>query len=298
MAEGNCANTTATDITEITFLDVLLIIAENKKIILITVLLFMLAGIVNVVCFNKVKYVSKFQIAPLMTSTIKNGDFNIQVSSGLVSGVLKSDAVLDFAVARNALRKKTKGEMISGTKARMELSKNIKCDTDSSSGIITVSVENDDPKRAQAIAASIYEGTLKVLSNTGQIVSNERDAFLTAEIKSSVQKLQEFILKERKKNTNNDELNEMLKTVALISMYDESASYRDQIPLVIQLVSPASLPDEHEPRGRAKIIALFLMFGLFVGLTIAFVMHFWKLASSDPSASEKVSRLQQLLGKH
>jgi uncharacterized protein involved in exopolysaccharide biosynthesis len=66
--------------------------------------------------------------------------------------------------------------------------------------------------------------------------------------------------------------------------------------MVVQLVSPPTLPDQPLPRGRGKIAALSGILGLFVGLTFAFIKHFWVVSSSDPETEEKVRRLKELIG--
>ena len=87
-----------------------------------------------------------------------------------------------------------------------------------------------------------------------------------------------------------------MRTLSLFSLYEEGAVYRRSSPMIVQLVSPPSLPDEPMPRGMGKIVALSAILGMFLGLTFAFISHFLRVSSSDPETAQKVKRLKELAG--
>lgn len=289
------------EVEEISILDILIIIAEYKRFIVSVMLLFSLVGLVYAFFFSKQEYVSTLQVAPVMPSMAKTGEFNIYLSSGLIRGIMQSDAVLDYAIEKNDLLKDEDGAPRTKLRAREELTKQISFRTtqrnEPDSGIVSLNVKAKTPELAQSVAKSIYDASLETLNSLGVLTSKERDSYLADEIKASVEKLKEY------KNIGTDEVitgdtkfNELLKTLSIMSLYDEGAVYRNKIPMVVQLVSPPSLPDDKEPQGRAKIILLSALLGLFAGLTLAFIRHFWSASSSDPESAAKIARLKELMG--
>jgi len=129
----------------------------------------------------------------------------------------------------------------------------------------------------------------------GMTISGQRDAYIQSEIEKNIEKIQKF-KEETSSTTSNKDIDQLLKTMSLLSLYEEGAVYRKSAPMVVQLVSPPTLPDQPLPRGRGKIAALSGILGLFVGLTFAFIKHFWQVSSSDPETEEKVKRLRELVG--
>lgn len=283
------------DETEISFLDILLIIAEGKKVILSFFLIFLLAGLSYGILIKKPEYGSSMQLAALTQESKRVGDFNIFVSGNLISGILTSDSVLDSVIDKNNLLKKEDGTTVTRIKARKTLLDSIDSKVDDKSSIVTVTVKDKYPEKALIVAKSLYDSSLTILQEMGMTISGHKDAYIQSEIEKNIDKIEEF-----KKSTGNGVVNkdidQLLKTMSLLSLYEEGAVYRKSAPMVVQLVSPPTLPDQPLPRGRGKIAALSGILGLFVGLTFAFIKHFWQVSSSDPETEEKVKRLRELVG--
>lgn len=283
------------DETEISLLDILLIIAEGKKVILSFFLIFLLAGLSYGILIKKPEYGSSMQLAALTQESKRVGDFNIFVSGNLISGILTSDSVLDSVIDKNNLLKKEDGTTVTRIKARKTLLDSIDSKVDDKSSIVTVTVKDKYPEKALIVAKSLYDSSLTILQEMGMTISGHKDAYIQSEIEKNIDKIEEF-----KKSTGNGVVNkdidQLLKTMSLLSLYEEGAVYRKSAPMVVQLVSPPTLPDQPLPRGRGKIAALSGILGLFVGLTFAFIKHFWQVSSSDPETEEKVRRLKELIG--
>ena len=283
------------DETEISLLDILLIIAEGKKVILSFFLIFLLAGLSYSILIKKPEYGSSMQLAALTQESKRVGDFNIFVSGNLISGILTSDSVLDSVIDKNNLLKKEDGTTVTRIKARKTLLDSIDSKVDDKSSIVTVTVKDKSPEKALIVAKSLYDSSLTILQEMGMTISGHKDAYIQSEIEKNIDKIEEF-----KKSTGNGVVNkdidQLLKTMSLLSLYEEGAVYRKSAPMVVQLVSPPTLPDQPLPRGRGKIAALSGILGLFVGLTFAFIKHFWQVSSSDPETEEKVKRLRELVG--
>lgn len=283
------------DETEISLLDILLIIAEGKKIIVSCVLICLLAGLGYALFLNKPEYASTMQIAAINQYSPKAGDFNVYLNGNLIAGIIKSDAVLDSVIDQNELLKGEDGTTKTRIQARKSLSDSIKPNVDAKSGIVTVTVKEKTPEKALTVAKSLYDSSLVILQDMGVFVSNQRDAYIQTEIEKNIEKIQKF--KEgANSTTSNKDIDELLKTLSLFSLYEEGAMYRNRTPMIVQLVSPPSLPDEPMPRGRGKVVVLSTILGMFLGLTFAFISHFLRVSSSDPETAEKVKRLKELAG--
>ena len=283
------------DETEISLLDILLIIAEGKKVILSFFLIFLLAGLSYGILIKKPEYGSSMQLAALTQESKRVGDFNIFVSGNLISGILTSDSVLDSVIDKNNLLKKEDGTTVTRIKARKTLLDSIDSKVDDKSSIVTVTVKDKYPEKALIVAKSLYDSSLTILQEMGMTISGHKDAYIQSEIEKNIDKIEEF-----KKSTGNGVVNkdidQLLKTMSLLSLYEEGAVYRKSAPMVVQLVSPPTLPDQPLPRGRGKIAVLSAMLGLFVGLTFTFIKHFWQVSASAPETEEKVMKLKELVG--
>lgn len=159
---------------EISILDILLIIAEGKKIILSFLFLFLLLGLSYGIFIQKPEYVSRLQIAPISQNSPKTGDFNIYADGNLISGIMLSDSVLDSVIKKNNLLIKEDGSLYSNTTARKMLKNSIDTKMEDKSGIITVEVKNKNPQKTLDIAKSLYEYTLDIMSEMGKTISNQK----------------------------------------------------------------------------------------------------------------------------
>ena len=159
---------------EISILDILLIIAEGKKIILSFLFLFLLLGLSYGIFIQKPEYVSRLQIAPISQNSPKTGDFNIYADGNLISGIMLSDSVLDSVIKKNNLLIKEDGSLYRNTTARKMLKNSIDTKMEDKSGIITVEVKNKNPQKTLDIAKSLYEYTLDIMSEMGKTISNQK----------------------------------------------------------------------------------------------------------------------------
>ena len=286
------------DESEISFLDILLILAEGKKVILSFFFIFLIVGLGYGVFIKKPEYASSMQIAAITQNSPKVGDFNVYVSGNLISGILESDSVLDSVIDKNDLIKKDDGTSVTRINARKDLKDSIDTKVDDKSGIVDVTVKDRNPEKALKVAKSLYDSSLIILQEMGMTISGQKDAYIQSKIEKNIEKIQK-----NKKEANtavvNKDIDELLKTLALFSVYEEGAVYRNSAPMVVQLVSPPTLPDQPLPQGRSKLAALSGLLGLFLGLTFAFLKHFWQVSASDPETEEKVKKLKELVGiKH
>ena len=283
------------DETEISLLDILLIIAEGKKVILSFFLIFLIVGLGYGIFMKKPEYASSMQIAAIPQESVNVGEFKVNVRGDFIAGIIKSDSVLNSVIDQNDLLKNEDGTTKTRIQARKSLSDSIEPNVDAKSGIVTVTVKEKTPEKALTVAKALYDSSLVILQEMGMTISGQKDAYIQSEIEKNIEKIEEF----KQDPTNGvvrKDIDQLLKTMSLLSLYEEGAVYRKSAPMVVQLVSPPTLPDQPLPRGRGKIAALSGILGLFVGLTFAFISHFLRVSSSDPETAEKVKRLKELAG--
>lgn len=276
---------------EMSILDILIVLAEQKKLIIGTVLLFTLAGLLYAFFLTELKYSSEVQMMPLTSSVLDNGDFAVQMPGNIVGGVILSNATLDAVIDEFGLLKTKDGGSQSRITARRELEKDIKVDIDKNS-VITLKVDASEPETAMKMANFIYNKTVGTLEDMGitATVSN-KDAYLEGAIKKKINEIE----KKSSDGGGSPKITSLLDLYTMLTQYDENRKIKDKSPMVIQLISPASLPDEKAPQGCGKIVALSALLGLFCAVMLAFARHFWKSSDEDAATAEKKKRLRMLL---
>ena len=276
---------------EMSILDILIVLAEQKKLIIGTVLLFTLAGLLYAFFLTELKYSSEVQMMPLTSSVLDNGDFAVQMPGNIVGGVILSNATLDAVIDEFGLLKTKDGGSQSRITARRELEKDIKVDIDKNS-VITLKVDASEPETAMKMANFIYNKTVGTLEDMGitATVSN-KDAYLEGAIKKKINEIE----KKSSDGGGSPKITSLLDLYTMLTQYDENRKIKDKSPMVIQLISPASLPDERAPQGCGKIVALSALLGLFCAVMLAFARHFWKSSDEDAATAEKKKRLRMLL---
>jgi len=275
---------------EMSILDILIVLAEQKKLIIGTVLLFTLAGLLYAFFLTEPKYSSEVQMMPLTSSVLDNGDFAVQMPGNIVGGVILSNATLDAVIDEFGLLKTRGGGSQSRITARRELEKDIKVDIDKNS-VITLKVDASEPETAMKMAGFIYNKTVGTLEEMGitATVSN-KDAYLEGAIKKKINEIEK-----KSSDGGSPKITSLLDLYTMLTQYDENRKIKDKSPMVIQLISPASLPDEKAPQGRGKIVVLSALLGLFCAVMLAFARHFWKSSDEDAATAEKKKRLRMLL---
>ena len=277
----------------ISMLDILIILAERKKMILAVTLIFLLGGLASGFFFTKPEYVSSVQLMPLTASVAEKDSYNVFIAGNTVSAVASSTSTFDQVIDKFGLLKRD-GKVITRVKARKELGKHVGINGNPNTGVVTIYVKDKSPELAANMANYIYTITLSKLKDMAIVASVENN---TANIEQEIDK---YI-----KNGENkagdakpiETIGRLAEFYTLLNQYDESKKLKYKMPVVVQLISTATVPDEKEPQGRGKITVLSAILGLFVGITLAFVCNFWQTAENDPETKEKKARLCALLGR-
>ena len=85
--------------------------------------------------------------------------------------------------------------------------------------------------------------------------------------------------------------------VAILLRQYESAKIKEaQDPVVIQLLSPPTVPEIRSKPQRKKIVVLATLLGGFLAVFLAFIKHFLSLSAKDPEVAPKIEFVKNALG--
>lgn len=275
---------------ELSLLDILIVIAEQKKLIAAVTLIFALAGLAYALLFVKPEYKSEIQMMTVNSRITGDGELSVYLPGNMIDAVVSSNSMRNALITEFDLTKTDGGE-ISKDAAMRNLQKNVSVNM-GKNGLVTISVKSPSPDQSMRMADFIYKRTAEMLLAMGVTSTTEtRDVFLEKTIRD---KLNEIDAKDAETDPNS-KISSILELYSVLSQYNENQRIKDKSPMVLQLVSPASMPDEKEPQGRGKIVVLAALLGLLCALTAAFMRHFWN-APGDAETAEKKKYLKKLLG--
>lgn len=263
---------------------------SKKKLIAAVTLIFALAGLAYALLFVKPEYKSEIQMMTVNSRITGDGELSVYLPGNMIDAVVSSNSMRNALIAEFDLTK-TDGVEISKDAALRNLQKNVSVNM-GKNGLVTISVKSPSPDQSMRMADFIYKRTAEMLLAMGVTSTTEtRDVFLEKTIRD---KLNEIDAKDAETDPNS-KISSILELYSVLSQYNENQRIKDKSPMVLQLVSPASMPDEKEPQGRGKIVVLAALLGLFCALTAAFMRHFWN-APGDAETAEKKKYLRKLLG--
>ncbi len=275
---------------ELSLLDILIVLAEQKKLIAAVTLIFALAGLAYALLFVKPEYKSEIQMMTVNSRITGDGELSVYLPGNMIDAVVSSNSMRNALITEFDLTKTDGGE-ISKEAAMRNLQKNVSVNM-GKNGLVTISVKSPSPDQSMRMADFIYKRTAEMLLAMGVTSTTEtRDVFLEKTIRD---KLNEIDAKDAETDPNS-KISSILELYSVLSQYNENQRIKDKSPMVLQLVSPASMPDEKEPQGRGKIVVLASLLGLFCAVTAAFMRHFWN-APGDAETAEKKKYLKKLLG--
>ncbi len=180
---------------EINLLDYLIVLAKRKKLILgITFGAAIIAAVISLITPSIYKAETKI-LPPQQGSTsaaqllsqfggaagLVGGTIGIKTTNELYIGLLKSRPVLDGVIDRFDLMKVYKAKLRED--ARKAIAGALKAQDDKKTGIITIGIEDKDPKRAAEIANAFVE-ELKNLNNVIAVTeASQRRLFFEEQLK-------------------------------------------------------------------------------------------------------------------
>ena len=81
----------------------------------------------------------------------------------------------------------------------------------------------------------------------------------------------------------------------LLKQYETAKIREVQDPVVIQLLSPPTVPEIRSKPERTKIVILATILGAFLAVFTAFIRHFLRLSAKDPEVASKIEFLKKAI---
>ena len=214
---------TENDVYEVSLLDLLVILAQQKKFIIKVTFVFAVLSVFYAILATPM-YKSTLQIMP-PTSGSGSGAMAMQAASGMgdllgvgglsttadtVVGITKSTSVLDKVIDKNglmtrqpegwrpaALIARTLASVFPSDKPKIRervrdgLNEQIQSDSDKKSSIITVSVVDASPDMAVRLAQSVFDETQSVMQRVAVTPSGQQRVFIESQLKDAYKNLSE-----------------------------------------------------------------------------------------------------------
>lgn len=253
----------------ISLLDFAIIFAKQKRTIVFTMLLFIALGFADIlVCPRRLVYKSNLQMMVILPNVVSEDTLALSVSSSLVRAIVNSnaakDAVIDRFYSKELRKAKANGQKGFRETMYKRLDKNIKIEKDDETLLITLSVCAKTPQKAHDMVTYIYEFTnnkLEELTNSSiQAVDDLNTANIETELKNRMSQASKT---------------SMLNLYDLLVSKDQIARLRGRLPVSLQIISPASVTDRPEPRGRLKTLMMFAIIGFALGFVVVFAKYVW-----------------------
>ena len=177
---------------EIDLLDLVLVLAKHKRLILLLTLgLAFVTGVISLVMTPTYRAETRL-VPPLSKTGVSTSVVNIPsfarsalgvapTPSDMMVGIIKSRAVLDTLIDKFDLLSYYNVEK--RQEAREALSNVLSAQVDSKTGLITVSVEDKDPELAAAIANAAVEGLQRLVQDLAITVAAQQRLFLEEQLK-------------------------------------------------------------------------------------------------------------------
>ena len=212
------------EVYEVSLLDLLVILAKQKRFIIKVTALFAVISIVYALLATPI-YKSELQIMPPSSGSKMSGAMAMLAASGMgdllgsgalattsdtIVGITQSPAVLDRVIDKNGLMTRQPegwypAAVIARTlasifpsdkprireKVREKLADIIQSESDKKSGIITVSVKDTSPDMAMRLTQSVFDETQNVLQTVAITPESQQRAFLEAQLKDGYKNLAE-----------------------------------------------------------------------------------------------------------
>jgi len=274
---------------EISLFDLAMIFVRQKKLIIATTILFGVIGLAYVLIFSDPPlYPSRLQAMVIAPYVIDKENVSVRTDNGVIEAIISSVAMRDAVDAKFHLMDRLKKKNPRAKRKDFNKQYGKRVGTKFDGQTINIYVNEESPKLAQDMATFIFYKTDEMLKKMGIIavntVNEASDIMLEKEIK---EKIDEIEIGESRRSSA--KVAQLLGMYSAIMARDEGYRLKNKQPLGLQLLSPASLADEHLPRGRAKTVVMFTMLGFFAGLVLAFMKYLWSKFDEEKKQTLKAA---------
>ncbi|WP_294193346.1 Wzz/FepE/Etk N-terminal domain-containing protein, partial [uncultured Cloacibacillus sp.] len=135
---------------ELSLLDIVIVLAEQKKLIAAVTLIFALAGLAYALLFTKPEYKSEIQMMTVNSRITGDGELSVYLPGNMIDAVVSSNAMRDAVISEFNLTN-VDGKEISKDAAQRSLEKNVGVSI-GKSGLVTISVKSPSPEQSMKMA--------------------------------------------------------------------------------------------------------------------------------------------------
>ena len=285
-------NYSPADEDEISFIDLLTVLGENKKkLFFIPFFCACIAAVISLILtptYNaKAVFVNPSKPSNSASSQLLDslgGGLGASVAGALgpnagdaLAALLQSNAVRDQLIEQFHLQDYYEKKNLEET--RLTLQKQVMISADKKSSLITVYVKDKDPQFAANLANAHLEALRKLQKRLSKEEAQQRRDYFEQQIEVISQK------------PFRDPLIQAALMNSLIRQYETARMDESRESLVIQAVDPAITPVKRTSPKRALMVLITGFASLFVMILWVFIRNAFKNASKNP---EEASRFEQM----
>ena len=302
---------------EINLLDLLIVLAKQKKVILgMTFGAALLAAGISVLLHNI--YTGTAKILPPQSSQSSSVNAIMLAQLGGLAGaagsalglkdpnalylaMLKSRNIMEKVARRFDLQKVYDKKFMVDTLKALEKESSITAGKD---GVITVEVDDEDPQRAAAMANAFIEELNKLMQTFALTEAAQRRQFFETQMKPAKDKLTDAeITLDKTPNTSLRYLDALRNLKYQEAVYEILAKQFEMAKLdeakdapLIQILDKATAPEKKSKPKRSLIVILATLVAFFLAVIWAFMKEAMLRAKQEPVQSERISTLKRYIG--
>jgi LPS O-antigen subunit length determinant protein (WzzB/FepE family) len=278
---------------EISLLDILVVLSENIKLLIIGPIL-VAASAFGIASLLPKTYESTAWLRPVVFQSMQSG----QSGQGVVANLTSQDTFRAFLQSSEGLKWRAG---LGGQEALAKLQRALKASYTAKQDYVSVSITASTPAQAQASCQALIQLVLESLKPTGQLKSQ-----ITAKIeleKKSLKEIEDIYtklssqLESQASTAQGDKLIESLTTLqarknglqsSLMQLENQLAGYGQEI-----LLQQPTLPDKPISPKKFQITLISGILAGFVLLVWAFLSAALRAASDDPECVSKLARIRK-----
>jgi tyrosine-protein kinase Etk/Wzc len=297
---------------EINLLDLLIVFAKHKKMIMLVTFAAALLAIGFSLLMPNIYTGTSTILPPQSSQSSSINSIMLAQLGGLAGGagaalglkdpnalyiaMLKSRNVMEKIARRFDLQTVYEAKTMTDTVKALEKESTI---TSGKDGVIVVEVEDKDPQRAAALANTYIDELNKLMQTFALTEASQRRLFFETQMKPEKDKLTDaMILLDKTPNTSLQYMDAMRNFKYHESIYDVlirqfASAQLDEAkdsPL-IQILDKAFVPEKKSKPKRSLIVILATLVAFFMAIIWAFIKEALTRSKSDP---EQDARLQEL----
>ena len=303
--------TSSTEDDEIDLLDLLIVLAKHKKMIIGVTFVAALLAVGSALLMTNI-YTGTAKILPPQQNQssasillsqlgglagLAGGSLGIKNPNDLYIAMLKSRNITEKIAKRFDLQKVYEQETLTGTLKALEGNTSI---TSGKDGVITVEVDDKDPQIAANMANAFIEELDKLMQTYSLTDASQQRTFFEQQLRQAKNKLTDAeLVLDKTPNTSlqyldavrnlkyQEALWEILVKQFEMSKMDEAKDFA-----LIQILDKATPPEKKSKPKRSLIVIMATLVALFLAVIWAFVREATQRAKEQPEQAARLTELR------